>query len=205
MKKMFLWHKYFKQPSTGRRSNPSKWCLLAFIVLCMAVLVWDVSSSDFIGPQPVTSAVPAQSDVDAVSAGISDNNNDSDSQDKENAEQAAEEVFAAYRLDREQSRAEELDLLQEVIDDVNSSAEAKQQAEQRRLQLAADVQAESQAEQMLDAEGFGKTVVLKGVDRATVICALELDAITATRIAEIVSSACLVNFENVVIVNRCTI
>lgn len=118
------------------------------------------------------------------------------------ADWAEAEVFAAYRMDREQSRADELALLQEVIEDEASSEEARQQAEQRKIQVAANIEAEARAESLLDAEGFGETVVMMGTDQATVICAVQLDAVTATRIAEVVSTTCLINFENVVIVNR---
>ena len=58
------------------------------------------------------------------------------------------------------------------------------------------------ADSLLQAKGFGETVVLISGEQATVICDLELDMASAGRIAGAVAECCGVSFENVIIVNR---
>lgn len=123
------------------------------------------------------------------------------SSDEQEAQVAAA-YFAAYRLDREEARSQELILLEEIIGDENSSAEAVGQAEQRRLEIAAYSDQENQAESLLAAKGFGETVVILGTQLATVIVDVEMNAQKATQIAEAVDSVSGCGFENVVVVNR---
>jgi hypothetical protein len=179
---------------------PAKIGLIAFLGLCLALLVWDMSVNGYIGSltgeQPVVNLTddPAElpSDIAAVTAPA----------EEMDVAEASASYFAAYRLDREQARSEELALLQRIIDDQGGSPTIREEAEQRRLAVASAIEAETQAESLLDAKGFGESVVMMGVDQATAIVSLELDAITAAQIAEIVSSACDIGYENVVIVNR---
>lgn len=117
-------------------------------------------------------------------------------------ETAADAHFAAYRMDREEARAEELSLLTEMLADDALSEEARSDAETRRLAVAASASLEAEAEQLLDVYGFGETVVILGQTRATVIVDTDMDAEKATQIAETVDSVSGCGFENVVVVNR---
>ncbi len=211
MKKLFSWYNEegkISKPKSKRCKHPAQLGLFAFVVFCLALLVWDVSSNGGVSgfaqlsrPAMVQGSDTLSMDSDSSVSDEMEDPGNSEALDA-SADWAEAEVFAAYRMDREQSRADELALLQEVIEDEASSEEARQQAEQRKIQVAANIEAEARAESLLDAEGFGETVVMMGTDQATVICAVQLDAVTATRIAEVVSTTCLINFENVVIVNR---
>ncbi|MDO4733201.1 MAG: SpoIIIAH-like family protein [Bacillota bacterium] len=116
--------------------------------------------------------------------------------------QVAAAYFAAYRMDREEARSAELLVLEQIIADADSSAEAVSQAEQRRLAIAACADRENQAESLLSAKGFGETVVILGEERATVIVNVEMNALKATQIAEAVDGVSGCGFENVVVVNR---
>ena len=197
---------------------------MAFLAVCLGVLAWDIAQGGTDGALTAERPAVDVSDLDlpepavAVSATAGQEGNEkedeqaggeSEATEEEKAgeaplttEDAAAAVFAAYRMDREQSRSEELALLQDVIEDKASSEDIRREAEQRRLDIAAAIEQEANAESLLDAKGFGETVVLRGTDQATVVCAIELDAVKAAQIAEIVSTACEVDFKNVVIVNR---
>lgn len=207
-----------------KRIVPAKLGLLAFLAFCLCVLAWDIAQGGTDGALTAERPAVDVSDLDlpepavAVSATAGQEGNEkedeqaggeSEATEEEKAgeaplttEDAAAAVFAAYRMDREQSRSEELALLQDVIEDKASSEDIRREAEQRRLDIAAAIEQEANAESLLDAKGFGETVVLRGTDQATVVCAIELDAVKAAQIAEIVSTACEVDFKNVVIVNR---
>jgi len=122
--------------------------------------------------------------------------------DKQESQGAAAAYFAAYRLEREESRAAELTMLENIIVDPYSSEEAISQAEQRRIELAAAGSYELQAESLLLAKGFGETVVIFGESLATVIVDVEMDSQKAACIAQAVDSISGCGFENVVVVNR---
>lgn len=184
-----------------RSIAPAKLGLLAFLAFCLAVLVWDIAAGGTDGALTAERPAVNVTDLDLPEPAVAVSATP-DEEAQLTTEEAAAAVFAAYRLDREQSRSEELELLQTVIDDEAGSPTIRAEAEQRRLAIAAAIEQESTAESLLDAKGFGETVVLRGVDQATVVCAIELDAVKAAQIAEIVASACGVAFENVVIVNR---
>lgn len=187
----------WKKCEIKRKMNPAKIGLLAFMGVCLGLLVWDMSVNGYSGGLTL--------DQPAVSVG-EDLVQPMDMAPQQVAGAEATEVaaayFAGYRMDREQARGDELALLQKIIDDPGGSPAIREEAEQRRLHIAAAVEAEAQAESLLHAKGFGESVVLLGADQATAIVSLEIDAITAAQIAEIVSSACDINYENVIIVNR---
>lgn len=192
----------WRRSEEPRKPAPAKYGLLAFFGFCMAVLIWDVSTDGgnaalLADPQPVSGEVELlPEDAPAPEEAPPD------AEDAEAQAEARAQLFAAYRLDRESAREEELALLEDIIADEGGSVAIRQEAEERRLQIAKDVENEARAESILDAKGMGETVVLMGEDQATVICAVEMNAALATRMAQIVAEACQVDFENVVIVNR---
>lgn len=200
-----LWQrKTSKEVKEGSRRKiiPAKLGLLGFLVFCLAVLAWDINSGGVLGisgvaaediPQPALAEPSLPVDAEPAEEG---------DRVPPPEEEVRSAMFAAYRLDREQSRDQELELLQVIINDPESSPEVVDQAEQRRLSIAGDIQEEALAESLLSAKGFGETVVLLGATQATVVCSVQLDAVKAANIAEIVSESCNVGYENVVIVNR---
>ncbi len=115
---------------------------------------------------------------------------------------ATASYFAAYRMDREEARGEELAMLRSLMEDETVSEEARAEAEQRCLTLAEISANEIQAESLLEAYGFGETVVILDTDRATVMVAVDMDPQKAAQIAETVDGVSGCGFENVVVVNR---
>lgn len=182
-----------------RRMAPAKIGLIAFLGLCLGLLAWDVATNGYNGSLTGEQAVVSLDDELPQPEEGTDGVLPSEGEDTAEVTAA---YFAAYRMDREQARSEELTLLQKIIDDQGGSPTIRAEAEQRRLAIAAAIEAEAQAESLLDAKGFGESVVMLGADQATAIVSLEMDAVKAAQIAEIVSSACSISYENVVIVNR---
>ena len=199
--------KWFGKEKTLRRKiAPAKIGLTAFLLFCVGVLVWDIAQNGWTGSltaeQPVANLDADQIPEPALEVAAEAQDDTEAAAVTEETEDSLESMFAAYRMDREESRNEELALLQTIIDDEGGSPAIRAEAEQRRLTIAQNMENEIRAESLLAAKDFGETVVLVGTDQATVICAVELDAVKATQIAEIVSEACDVGFENVVIVNK---
>jgi len=193
---------YRKQEGRKRRVTPAALGLCVFLTFCIGLLVWDVAENGWAGSltaeQPVVNLPAEEPDGPALPVTAPPAAAEAAADDVS----AAASVFAAYRMDRETARSEELALLQTIIEDEGGSPTIREEAEQRRLTIAANVEQEAQAENLLDAKGFGETVVMVGETQATVICTVELDDAAATQIAETVAAVCGVGFENVVIVNR---
>ncbi|MBO7668793.1 MAG: SpoIIIAH-like family protein [Firmicutes bacterium] len=194
---MLGWSKSKRDPGKkqGRGLRPARLGLLVFALICAGIAYWDISVHG--APGGLTLEQPAV-DVNALPR-------PAEPEAEPEAEEGTEEagaLFAAYRLERESSRDEELALLQEIIADPDASEEAKREAEQQKLGLARAIENEAAAESLLKARGFGETVVLVSGEQATVICDLELTAATASQIANVTAECCGVSFENVIIVNR---
>ena len=198
---MFGWTKSRREQKDQQKRSlrPARLGLLVFALACIGVAYWDISA----GGGSLTLEQPAV-DVEALA-----HNGDGEllsaaaAQETETAEgEEAGALFAAYRLDRESSRDEELALLQSIIDDPAGTEESRREAEQQRLAVARAMENEATAESLLQAKGFGETVVLVSGEQATVICDLELDTASASQIAGAVAECCGVSFENVIIVNR---
>ena len=196
---MMGWTKSKQEQETKkeRRRRPARLGLLVFAAACLGIAYWDISTHGAPGsltleqPAVDVSALPDQALPTLGEAGATPQ-----------ADQEAKALFAAYRLERESSREEELALLQEILDDPASSETARAEAEQRKLAVARAIENESAAESLLQAKGFGETVVLVSGEQATVICDLELTGATASQIATVAAECCGVSFENVIIVNR---
>lgn len=199
---MFGWTKSKHDTSKKQRRGfrPARLGLLLFALLCAGIAYWDISASGAVhgAPGGLTLEQPAV-DVSALSRPAEQ---ETEREEQETEETEAGALFAAYRLERESSREEELALLQEIIADPDASGEAKSEAEQRKLQVARAIENEAAAESLLKARGFGETVVLVSGEQATVICDLELTAADASQIANVAAECCGVSFENVIIVNR---
>lgn len=189
----------------GRRPRPARLGLLLFALICAGVVWWDGNYRSGGGLTLEQPAVDAAAMAEASAEPATEPAAAPDAPAEEEsaaAETEARALFAAYRLERESSREQELALLQEVIDDPQSSGEARREAEQRRLAIAQAVENEAAAESLLRARGFGETVVLISGEQATVICGLELTGASAAQIAAVTADCCGVSFENVIIVNR---
>ena len=174
--------------------NPPQWTVLVIIVLCLGLFFWDLSDNSLCGSlsgeNPVV-AVPdsgksSAEDVVAVSA----------------TTEEADAFFASYRLEREQTRAQELELLENTLSSTESSVEAKSAAEAARLDIVKIIEGELLAENIIFAKGLGENVVLLGINQATVFIDGEVDQLIAAQIAEIVDGACDVGYENVIVVKR---
>ncbi len=196
---MFGWTKS-KRDSNKKQSRsfrPARLGLLVFALICAGIAYWDISVNG--APGGLTLEQPAV-DVNALPHPAKEETEQDGEQGRETEDAVA--LFAAYRLERESSREEELALLQEIIADPAASQEAKSEAEQRKLAVSRAIENEAAAESLLRARGFGETVVLVSGEQATVICDLELTAADASQIANVTAECCGVSFENVIIVNR---
>ena len=108
------------------------------------------------------------------------------------------DFFQQARENRASAREEALEIIQEVLDSAQASAEDKSAASQRATAIAENVLQESNIENLILAKGFADSVVYIEQDRCSVVVLSEaLQQQESLQILEIVVSQSAVLPENV--------
>jgi hypothetical protein len=111
--------------------------------------------------------------------------------------------FAGYRLQRERVRDQSVEMLEGLIDNPNSGAEAKAEAEQMLLDIARIREQELIVESMIKAQGYEDAIFFYHEERATVMVKeADLDEKSFIQISETVSGAVGVEREDVQVMAR---
>lgn len=115
------------------------------------------------------------------------------------------DFFEQARENRATAREEALNIIQEVLDSAQASAEDKSAASQRATAIAENVLQESNIENLILAKGFADSVVYIEKDRCSVVVLSEaLQQQESLQILEIVVSQSAVSPENVQIIASIT-
>lgn len=96
---------------------------------------------------------------------------------------AGAQYFAEAKLDREQSRAKQKDILTEMLNNENVSQEQKDKCSDTMLQLQERIEKETAAEAMIEAKGFQEAYVR--IDDATVDVVVDKETLTDAEVAQI--------------------
>ena len=91
--------------------------------------------------------------------------------------------FVQAKLDREQSRAKQKDMLNEMLNNEKATSEQKNEATTAMLQIQKRIEKENAAEDMLKAKGFSEVYVR--IDYDTVDVVVDKEKLTDTEIAQI--------------------
>ena len=100
-----------------------------------------------------------------------------------NASQDSESFFVQAKLDREQARAKEQDILTEMINNDNIDKEQKTACANSMLEIQKRIEKETAAESMIKAKGFSEAYVR--IDDETVDVVVDKETLTETEIAQI--------------------
>lgn len=88
----------------------------------------------------------------------------------ESVEAGAEsDFFAQQRVENESSKTKELEINKEILNNDNSSDEAKSKAEQEISRIAKSIEDENSAESLIKAKGYKDALVMVGAETVTVI------------------------------------
>lgn len=113
-----------------------------------------------------------------------------------------EDYFTNARKDRENTRKEALELLQDTLTDVKSDSAAKEKAVEKAAEIAARMDKETSIENLLKAKGFADAVVMIGdSDVNVVVKAEELVTSQTMQIQDAVQSQTKVELNNIKIVS----
>ena len=91
--------------------------------------------------------------------------------------------FAEAKLDREQSRAKQKDILNEMLENKNISQEQKDKCTESMMELQKRIEKETAAEAMIESKGFKEAYVR--MDDATVDVVVDKDTLTDAEVAQI--------------------
>jgi stage III sporulation protein AH len=91
--------------------------------------------------------------------------------------------FIQAKLDREQSRAKQKELLTEMINNTNTDSDKKAESAERILELQSRIEKENAAETMIESKGFTEAYVR--IDDETVDVVISKEALTDSEIAQI--------------------
>lgn len=102
------------------------------------------------------------------------------------SEMSAEDAFAEARMNRQNSRDEAMEMLNEVLQSAESDTEAKKAAVEQSAALAQNVLKETNVENLLQAKGYEDSVVYLTQSDCNVVVAGEVDDTDMLIIQEIV-------------------
>ena len=134
-----------------------------------AALPDDIDTADA-ALDPITAEV-AETAGDGAAVFVSANAGDSAS------------YFAEAKLDREQSRAKQKDILNEMLDNKNISQEQKDKCTESMMELQQRIEKETAAEAMIESKGFKEAYVR--MDDDTVDVVVDKDTLTDAEVAQI--------------------
>lgn len=92
--------------------------------------------------------------------------------------------FVEYRFERENKRKEEIEYIKEIVDNPNSEAETKNEAQAQLLEITGIMEKELSIEGLLKAKGFNDSVVIFNQDYVSVV--VEKKELAPEEVAQIV-------------------
>ncbi len=114
-----------------------------------------------------------------------------------------EDLFIEFRLQRDQARSEQLDLLREVLNNANLGSAAKDQALGVWLRITQDLGLEVDMENLIRAKGFADAVVVLREGQATIMVkAASLTPEEVLRLADIAVRIAGIRFEDITVLAR---
>ncbi len=113
------------------------------------------------------------------------------------------EFFAEYRLERDRTRSRQLDLLQQIVENPESVAETRQEAQQKILEITNYLDQELQLEHLIKAKGFDDAVVFIQPHSVTVVINQEsFEDNEITKIADLVTTVTSQGLDNIYIIPK---
>lgn len=113
-------------------------------------------------------------------------------------EPPARDYFVEHRMERDRERSERVELLREIVNNTNSSNEARAKAQIEMLNLSSLREQEHQVERLIIGKGFADAVVFFGQGTAEVIVKAEsMTEAQALSVADVVCTVTNIKLKNV--------
>jgi len=112
----------------------------------------------------------------------------------------SDNFFIEFRMKRDRKRAMQIELMQDTVNNPNSSIEAINRAQDKLFAISENIAAEANAEILLGAKGYDQSVVLAEDGNISVfVKMINLSQIDITRISDLVVRATGCKLEQIVI------
>ena len=175
------------------------WLVLAVLVLSGGYMVWLAGpwswpAVDFLDGGQVTDPPQEPGDTGAIV-------DDTDPPDWKFSDREA--FFIEFRLERERIRSRELDILQQLINNPNVTAESRREAEQSILRLQALMETELMVENTVKAQGYKNAIMIMKQEYVTIVVdASELSRGEVNLLARLVADATGIPVDRVIITSQ---
>ncbi|MCK8826633.1 SpoIIIAH-like family protein [Natroniella acetigena] len=111
--------------------------------------------------------------------------------------------FVEYRMERDQARSEQINLLREMINNPNSDDKLKVQAQERLLQITNNIEKEMEIESMIRARGYDDGLAFLHDNSIELIIATKgLQKQDVAKIGDIVSNSTGISLGNITIIEK---
>ncbi|PKM45022.1 MAG: hypothetical protein CVV03_06885 [Firmicutes bacterium HGW-Firmicutes-8] len=121
----------------------------------------------------------------------------------EKREARQNEFFVEYRLERDRTRSQQIDLLREIVNNGNSAQETRGEANRRLLAISQAIEIEMKLENLIKAENFKDAVVFVQDKSVTIIVQTPvLTAVDKNKLTEIAVRATGLNGESVTVIPK---
>ncbi len=113
------------------------------------------------------------------------------------------DLFVEFRLEREQARSRQLDLLREILDNTNVDGAARSEAMTLWLEITKNIAAEIDLENLIRAKGFTDAVAVLGDGRATIMVkAASLTREEVVRVADLAVRVAGLSYDDITVMAR---
>lgn len=114
-----------------------------------------------------------------------------------------DDFFVEYRLERDRVRSRQISLLREIVDNPNSLAENRSEAQRQLLDITRRLEQELELENLILAKGYKEGVVfLQPMAGTIVLRKLELKQSDIVKIADLVSRITGLDLERITIIPK---
>ena len=94
-----------------------------------------------------------------------------------------DDFFLEYRIERERTRSEQVEILREIVNNENSSEQMRYEAQQKLMYIAEALEKESKVEKALIAKGFSEAVAV--MEQRSVMVIVSSDGLRQEEIAQV--------------------
>ncbi|MFO7294509.1 MAG: SpoIIIAH-like family protein [Caldicoprobacter sp.] len=119
--------------------------------------------------QNVQEAVNQQDEMDGIVVRDMEDSTEEEEDATEVAAISSANFFASYRLERENTRKEEIEYIRQILDNPASDPEIKKEAQAQLLEITKNMEKELAIEALIKAKGFKDVVVILHKDSVNVI------------------------------------
>jgi len=111
--------------------------------------------------------------------------------------------FVEYRMKRDKGRSAQIEILRELVNNPNSSAEVRNKAQEELFTISKSIALEVKAESLLKAKGYNEAVVVVEANNTTVVINKEgLEQTDILRIGDLIVRATGCKLEQIAIIPK---